>query len=116
MNFAAASVAFKVEINDAVVNLAREIGAASDGVYARVSDIFGLVNEEAARIEAGGYVWENYRDEHRGGSYRPVNRKTRKAVFEAVCFAVSRNMDFAEALRAAADYENRWIVRPRAAA
>lgn len=116
MNFAAASAAFAVEINDAVVDLAREIGAASDGVYARVSDIFGLVNEEAARIEACGYVWENYRDEHRGGSYRPVNRKTRKAVFEAVCFAVARNMDFAEALRIAADYENRWIVRPRAAA
>ena len=114
MNFAATSAA-KVEINDAVVNLAREIGAASGGAYARVSDIFGLVNEETARIEACGYVWENYRDEHRGGSCRLVNRKTRKAIFNAVCFAAARDMDFAEALRAAADYENRWIVRPRAA-
>ena len=101
-----------VNLNDAIVDLARDIGSASKGGYARVNDITGLVREEAVRIDEAGYVWENYRDTHRGGSIRPVTRAVRKAVFDAVCFAVARDIDFPEALNEAAGYRNRLIVRP----
>ena len=103
-----------IEINDAIVNLAREIGGASAGAYPSVVAICGLVTEEEPRIVGGGYIWENYRDEHRGGSYRRVDRKTRKAVFDAVCFAARHGLDFCMALREAANYENRLVVRPAA--
>lgn len=101
-----------VNLNDAIVDLARDIGSASKGGYARVNDITGLVREEAVRIDEAGYVWENYRDTHRGGSYRPVTRNVRKAVFAAVCFAAERGIDFAAALDDAAGYQNRLVVRP----
>ena len=103
-----------IEINDAIVNLAREIGVASAGAYPSVVAICGLVAEEEPRIVGGGYIWENYRDEHRGGSSRFMGRKTRKAVFDAVCFAARHGLDFCMALREAADYKNRFVVHPAA--